>query len=224
MSTIPDLSGRGRNLAGRAETAIASTAYNEEMNESHLKFLSSPQWAAMLETDLMPWIRAAGELGDDVLEIGPGPGLTTDLLRQRVPRLTAVEADATLAVPLRERLTGTNVEVICADATEAGLESGRFSAAACFAMLHHMASPADQDRLFAEVNRVLRADAIFVGTDSRDLELIRAGHVDDIFVPVDPDTLADRLAAAGFAGTTLDVGEYQIRFVTRKPIHTPAYR
>ena len=35
------------------------------------------------------------------MEIGPGPGLTTDLLRQRVPRLTAVEADATLAVPLR---------------------------------------------------------------------------------------------------------------------------
>ena len=194
------------------------------MNESHLKFLSSPEWAAMLETDLMPWIRAAGDLGDDVLEIGPGPGLTTDLLRQRVSRLTAVEADATLAVPLRERLTGTNVEVICADATEAGLESGRFSAATCFAMLHHMASPADQDRLFAEVNRVLRADAIFVGTDSRDLEVIRAGHVDDIFVPVDPGTLAGRLAAAGFVGTTLDVGEYQIRFVTRKPIHTPTCR
>jgi SAM-dependent methyltransferase len=204
------------NLAGRAETAITLTAYNGGMNESHLKFLSSPEWAAMLETDLLPWIRAAGELGDDVLEIGPGPGLTTDLLRHRVARLTAVEVDGTLAAALRERLSGTNVDVICTDATESGLDPDRFSAATCFSMLHHMAAPADQDRLFAELNRVLRPGGVFVGTDSRDLDVIRAGHIDDTFVPVDPDTLAGRLATAGFADTELDVGEYQIRFLTRK--------
>jgi len=186
------------------------------MNESHLAFLASPEWAAMLEMDLLPWVEAAGDLGDDVLEIGPGPGLTTDLLRQRVPRLTAVEMDRTLAAPLQDRSTGTNVEVIWADATESGLEADRFSAATCFSMLHHMPSPRSQDHLFTELNRVLRAGAIFVGTDSRDLDLIRAGHVDDIFVPLDPDTLADRLAKAGFAHTKIDVGEYQIRFVTWK--------
>jgi SAM-dependent methyltransferase len=186
------------------------------VNESHLTFLASPEWAAMLETDLLPWVEAAGDLGDDVLEIGPGPGLTTDLLRQRVLRLTAIEMDTTLAAPLRNRLAGTNVEVICADATESGLDSERFSAATCFSMLHHMPSPETQDRLFVEVNRVLRAGAIFVGTDSRDLDVIRAGHVDDTFVPVDPDTLAERLATAGFVNTEIDVGDYQIRFVTWK--------
>jgi len=51
------------------------------MNELHLQFLGSPDWAKMLEVDLLPWIEGAGDLGDDVLEIGPGPGLTTDLLR-----------------------------------------------------------------------------------------------------------------------------------------------
>jgi SAM-dependent methyltransferase len=187
------------------------------MNESHLKFLASPEWASMLETDLLPWIEAAGELGDDVLEIGPGPGLTTDLLRRRVSHLTAVEVDATLAEPLRERLAGTNVDVVCRDATVSGLVSERFSAATCFAMLHHMSSPVEQDRLFAEINRVLRAGGIFVGTDSRDLEVLRAGHVDDVFVPVDPDTLPDRLAIAGFVDMEIDVGDYQIRFVTQKP-------
>ena len=45
------------------------------MNETHLQFLASPEWAKMLETDLLPWILEAGDLGDDVLEIGPGPGL-----------------------------------------------------------------------------------------------------------------------------------------------------
>ena len=186
------------------------------MNQSHLTFLASPEWAAMLETDLLPWLDAAGDLGDDVLEIGPGPGLTTDLLRERVPRLTAIEMDATLAGSLQHRLTGTNVDVICADATASGLDSGRFSAASCFSMLHHMPSPESQDRLFVEINRVLREGAVFVGADSRDLDVIRAGHVDDTFVPVDHDTLPDRLEAAGFVDTRMDVGEYQIRFVTWK--------
>ncbi len=196
---------------------MPGAAYNNSMNESHLKYLASPEWAARLETDLLPWIEAVGDLGDEVLEIGPGPGLTTDLLRQRVPRLTAIEVDATLATPLGRRLEGTNVEVICTDATRSGLDAERFSGAACFAMLHHMPSPADQDRLFAEVNRVLRAGGAFVGTDSRDCEWIREAHADDVFVPVDPGTLADRLAVAGFVDTLVDADEYQFRFVTRKP-------
>lgn len=58
------------------------------MNEYHLEMLSSPKWAEMLERDLLPWIVSVGELGEDVLEIGPGPGLTTDLLRKRTARLT----------------------------------------------------------------------------------------------------------------------------------------
>jgi len=133
------------------------------MNESHLQFLASPAWAQMLETELLPWIEAAGELGDDVLEIGPGPGLTTDLLRERVQRVTAVEIDPSLGEPLRDRLAGTNVDVIVADATDAGLPDGRFSAAACFSVLHHMPSREDQDRLFSQLHRVLRPGAIFVG-------------------------------------------------------------
>lgn len=43
------------------------------MNQAHLEFLASPAWAQMLETDLLPWIERVADLGDDVLEIGPGP-------------------------------------------------------------------------------------------------------------------------------------------------------
>ena len=56
------------------------------MNRSHLDFLASPAWARMLETDLLPWLVGVADLGDDVLEVGPGPGLTTDLLRARADR------------------------------------------------------------------------------------------------------------------------------------------
>jgi len=150
------------------------------------------------------------------LEVGPGPGLTTDLLRQRVPRLTAVEIDSSLADPLRERLAGTNVTVLCADATATGLDDDAFSAATCFTMLHHMPTPEHQDRLFAELHRVLYPGGIFVGSDSLDLDMIRAGHVDDIFVPVDHNTLGARLRTAGFEEPRIDVGDYVFRFVARK--------
>ena len=52
------------------------------MNELHLQILASPEWAQTLRDELLPWLAQAGEMGDDVLELGPGPGLTTDLLMQ----------------------------------------------------------------------------------------------------------------------------------------------
>jgi SAM-dependent methyltransferase len=186
------------------------------VNKAHLEFLASPDWAKMLETDLLPWILEAGDLGDDVLEIGPGPGLTTDLLRERVPRVTAVELDDDLAAKLTERLDGTNVEVVHADATTSGLPSDRFSTATCFSMLHHMPKPALQDDLFAEVHRVLRPGGRFFGTDAVDHEMIRGFHTDDIFVPVDPNTLGPRLHAAGFAATDIAASEYEVRFSATK--------
>jgi hypothetical protein len=47
------------------------------VNDNHLRMLSSPRWAEILRTHVLPWLESAGELGDDVPEIGPGPGLTT---------------------------------------------------------------------------------------------------------------------------------------------------
>jgi SAM-dependent methyltransferase len=187
------------------------------MNEGHLEFLSSPEWARMLETDLWPWVMSVGDLGDDVLEVGPGPGLTTDLLRQRVDAVTAVEADVGLADALTERLAGTNVKVMCADATNSELPANRFSSVTCFSMLHHMPTAVRQDLLFAEIQRVLRPGGILVGVDAVDVPVIREGHVGDTFVPVDPDTLAGRFRAAGLVEPSVERGDYQIRFVARKP-------
>jgi len=186
------------------------------VNASHLTFLASPEWKQMLETDLLPWLADVADLGDDVLEIGPGPGLTTDLLRVRTAKLTAIEIDADLAAGLAARLAGTNVDVIHGDATASGLPSDRFSAATSFSVLHHMPSPDLQDRLFAELHRMLRPAGVYAGADSLDIDAIRAGHVDDVFVPVDPATLGTRLGAAGFADVETDIGDYQFRFCARK--------
>jgi SAM-dependent methyltransferase len=185
------------------------------MNRAHLEFLASPDWARLLETDLLPWIEGVADLGDDVLEVGPGPGLTTDLLRRRTRRLTAVEIDPALAGALARRVAGTNVDVIHGDAADTGLPTGRFTAATCFSMLHHVPSTAAQDRVLAEIHRVLRPGAVFVATDARDLEMLRSFHEDDVFVPLDEGTIAARLQAAGFADVEVDVGDYELRIVAR---------
>jgi SAM-dependent methyltransferase len=193
------------------------------MNRTHLEYLASSEWAERLQTDLLPWLESTIQLGDDLLEIGPGPGLTTDLLRQRVAAVTAVEIDADLAANLKVRLAGSNVEVIWGDGTELPLPDDRFSAATCFAMLHHVPSEATQDQLFGELHRVLRPGGSFVATDSLDTERIRQAHIDDTYVPLDPATLESRLRAAGFADITLvQSGGYrergdQIRVTALKP-------
>ena len=186
------------------------------MNDAHLEFLASPAWAHWLERELIPWLDGVGDLGDELLEIGPGPGLTTDLLRTRVARVTAVELDASLADALARRMTPSNVEVVQADATESGLPSDRFSAVACFSMLHHIPSPAEQDRLFLEVLRMLRPGGLFVATDSQDRDVIRAFHEGDIFVPVGADGVAERLASAGFVAIDVTTTEFEVRLSARK--------
>ena len=186
------------------------------MNELHLNLLASPGWQRYLETDLLPWVLGELALGDDVLEIGPGPGLTTDLLRQRTPRLTALEIDDQLASSLASRLDGTNVEVVHGDATSSGFEPDRFSAVTCFTMLHHVPSEDLQNRLLEEVHRVLRPGGSFVGTDATDTPALRDLHVDDIFVPVEAQSFERRLFEAGFAAVTVDESEGRLRFVATK--------
>ncbi|HET9691737.1 MAG TPA: class I SAM-dependent methyltransferase [Acidimicrobiales bacterium] len=182
------------------------------MNDAHLRLCASPEWASYVEGELLPWALADSDLGDDVLEIGAGPGLTTDVLRRTVARLTAVEIDDGLAAALADRLAGTNVEVLRGDATALDLPAGRFSAAACFTMLHHVPSPELQARVLAEAHRVLRPGGLFVGTDGRDTPARRELHDGDTFVPVDPDQLPARLRAVGFSDVVVETTDDRFCF------------
>ena len=73
------------------------------MNDEHLRLCASAEWAALVRDELLPWVLGNDELGNDVLEIGAGPGLVTDLLVERGHRVTAVEIDEHLAAALRRR-------------------------------------------------------------------------------------------------------------------------
>ena len=187
------------------------------MNEAHLRICASPEWAAFVESELLPWVLAEADLGDEVLEVGPGPGLTTDVLRRQVPRLTAVEIDERLARSLAGRLAGTNVTVLHADAAALPFEDGRFSAATLFTMLHHVPSAARQDQMLAELRRVLRPGGVLAGTDGVETPARRELHTGDDYLPIDPATMAGRLAGAGFTRVTVEVEEDRFRFAATAP-------
>ena len=123
----------------------------------------------------------------------PRPRQDDRCLTGKVSKLTAVEIDPVLAAKLAERLSGTNVEVVHADATRLPFADDTFSAAASFIMLHHVPSVELQDRLLAEIARVLEPGGTFFGADSLDSPEFREFHVDDVCVPIEPVSLAERL-------------------------------
>src|SRR5690349_1740241 len=135
------------------------------MNWFHQQVCGSGRWRRRLERELLPWALQGVHLGDDVLEIGPGPGATTDLLRGRTLRLTALEVDATAAAVLQKRLEGSGVRVIQGDGAAMPFADRSFSGVVSFTTLHHVHTAALQDYLMAEARRVLRPGGVFAGFD-----------------------------------------------------------
>lgn len=187
------------------------------MNQRHLEYCASDEWAELVRDHIVPGATRGVELGDHLLEVGPGPGRTTELLRTLVPRLTAVELDPALAAALGARMRGTNVSVVEADATALPMPARTFSAAISLTMLHHIPVAESQDRLFAEVARVLRPCGVFLGSDNLDSPEFREAHVDDICNPIDPASLPARLEAAGFTSIEVETNPFAFRFRARKP-------
>ncbi|HWE69708.1 MAG TPA: class I SAM-dependent methyltransferase [Acidimicrobiales bacterium] len=173
------------------------------MNSEHRRLLSSEYWYETIRDTVMPFALATVDLGDDVLELGPGLGTTTDLLRRQVRSVTAVEPDIQLADDLSLRLAGTNVEVLHGDVPPLPFGDRRFTGATSILILHHVPTEEMQDRLFAEVARVLRPGGAFVAFDSNGSEELAAFHGHDVYLPIDPDTLEARLLGAGFVSTRL---------------------
>ncbi len=176
----------------------------------------SDEWRQAMREVILPWALNGTGLGDDVLEVGPGYGATTDVLSRAVLRLTSVEIDSELAAMLTDRFADVpSVEIVNGDATSLSYDDDRFTGAACFTMLHHVPTIELQDRLFAEIARVLRPDAPLVASDSLASEELEAHHDGDTYNPVDPSTLPHRLAAAGFTDVDVRTNDYGWAVIAR---------
>lgn len=188
------------------------------MNAYHRRYCRSAKWAHQMESTVLPWVTRDYDLGDELLEIGPGPGMATNLLKDRVPAMTALEIDSALASSLKDRMAGTNVNVVEGDATAMPFDDNRFSSAISMTMLHHVPSADLQDKLLREAYRTLRPGGVFVGSDSASSLRFRVIHLFDTCVPVDPKTFGERLEAAGFTEVAIREGKGAFRFRAKKPV------
>ena len=180
-------------------------------------YCRSARWTRAVEGRLLPWVLSDVDLGSSVLELGPGPGVTTQVLARRVPALTALELDPVLADRLRAT-TPANVTVVEGDATAMSLPDNTFSAVVCFTMLHHLPSSESQDALFAEAYRVLRPGGVFVGSDSRLSLRMRLYHVADTMTIIPLDQFPPRLSAVGFTDVAVGTSPRSNRFRGVKPL------
>ncbi|HEX5224130.1 MAG TPA: class I SAM-dependent methyltransferase [Solirubrobacteraceae bacterium] len=187
------------------------------MNRVHGLICSSGWWARTVERRLLPWALDGVDLEGEVLEIGPGFGATTRVLAERAGSLTALELDPSYCARLRREL-GRSVDVVEGDATAMPFADASFDTVVCFTMLHHVPSAAQQDRLLAEVTRVLRPGGMFAGSDSVGTSrFFRLLHVGDTLVPLPVEAMPVRLEGAGLDDPRVSVGGSSFRFRAKKP-------
>ncbi len=166
------------------------------MNRFHRWYCGTGHWRRHLTGTILPRVVADEELGDHLLELGPGRGASTAWLRTLVPSLTSLELDPELAAALEARFD--DVEIVQGSATAVPFADGAFTGVVCTTMLHHVPTAAEQDQLFAEARRVLGPGGVFCGSDSLSTPIFRLAHRGDVMNVVDPEALPERLAAAGF--------------------------
>jgi ubiquinone/menaquinone biosynthesis C-methylase UbiE len=192
------------------------------VNRFHRWYCQSGRWRRKLDSEILPWSLRATDLREEVLELGPGPGLTTDWLRGRCERITCLELDAGMAHALSQRTANTNVTVRVGDATAMPFQDETFSIVLSFTMLHHISSSGLQDRLFREAYRVLKPGGAFVGTDSTRSLRMRLVHVADTMTIIDPEQLPARLESAGFKYVEIETKGTRFRFVALRSGSDPS--
>lgn len=186
------------------------------MNENHA-LCATKEWSEHMRDDVISYMTAHAQLGESMLEIGPGPGASTEWLRQEVRRLVAVELDEASASRLAKRYVGTNVDVVAGDATRLAYHDDIFDSVGCFTMLHHVPTATRQNAILSEALRVLRPGGVLVASDSLPSDGLHGFHVDDTCNPIDPGSLIARLQAIGFVRITVVVDDI-LKFIAHKPV------
>jgi SAM-dependent methyltransferase len=185
------------------------------MNENHARVCGSPEWAGYIQDEILPSLTQHADLGEEMLEIGPGPGAATEWLRDRVKRLTVVEIDEEAAAKLAARYAGSNVEVVTGDATKLSYPDESFDSVGSFTMLHHVPTAALQNKILAEAFRVLRPGGALVASDSIASNGLHHFHEGDNYNPIEPATIISRLQTIGFGALVVMVDD-GLRIVARK--------
>jgi ubiquinone/menaquinone biosynthesis C-methylase UbiE len=169
------------------------------MNAFENWFCGTSFWRRVTERTILPWLLNGYSLGDSVLELGAGPGATTEELRKRAKRVTSLEYSHDFAAELGARFSNTNANVLQGDAAALPFPDNSFSSIIAILVLHHLKSREQQERAFAEIYRVLKPNGAFLVFELKDGWLQRFGHIKSVFVPVSSSEISNQLTSFGFS-------------------------
>ena len=190
------------------------------MNRAEYLVCSSSLWRCFTSRQLLPWVLGDEPLGDHLLEIGAGSGAATACLRLRVPRVTSLEYDHFSLRRLASQHCNAHGAAIRGDAARLPFSSETFSSVIAILVLHHLKSQEAQDRMFAEVFRVLRPGGVFLAFEITDSWLHRVGHFRSTFTPLRPGSAFARLNVAGFSRVAVDVRKGAFRLCATRAEHS----
>lgn len=174
-------------------------------------------YVEMMRDEWVPWMLDGIELGEEVLDLVAGPGLTAASPRAVGRRLTVGQAAPAFTAAVARRFADDpDVDVTDVDLWRLPFVDGRFSAVTAVLVLHHAPSVELQDQTLHEVVRVLRPGGVFVGLNALDGPHFRRMNRDGACVPVEPLGFPDRLRSAGLVAVTETVWSF-VRFIGRTP-------
>jgi ubiquinone/menaquinone biosynthesis C-methylase UbiE len=185
------------------------------MNRLEHCLCSSSLWRYLTGRHVLPWILSGACPGDHILEIGAGYGAATSHLHGRTARVTSLEYDANSIRQLKLKLP--ECEAVSGDGARLPFPAETFSCVMATLVVHHLQSRELQDRMFAEVFRVLRAGGVFLAFEIPDNWLNRVSHFRSTFTPVTPGSAFLRLDKAGFCRVSLDFRHGGFRINALRP-------
>lgn len=158
------------------------------MNWFHQQVCRSGRWRRRLDRELLPSALQGVALAGDVLEVGPEPGPTSEWLRVRVPRLTALEVDSAAPISLQQRRGASGVRVLCGDGSAmpfADQPSQEWWPARCYIAFQPWRWRSDYS---GKRGACCAPESVFTGFDGLGSLVFRLAHLGDVYTPVVPET------------------------------------
>jgi SAM-dependent methyltransferase len=205
-------------LMRRADVGFLNYGYSPLEDAGDLSEFSPEADPDRFSIQLYDKVAGAVDLrGLDVLEVGCGRGGGAAFVFERHgPRsLTGVDLSASSVAYCQRSYARPGLSFRVADAEHLPFPDGSFDAVLNVESSHCYPNV---EGFFLEVARVLRPGGVFVAADSIGSDQLRQFHHDDIYQPVDPGGLADRLERAGLVDVAVNVYKDQgWNAIGRKP-------
>lgn len=187
------------------------------MNANH-SLCATQAWSEHMRDEVITYMAPHVDLGESMLEIGPGPGASTEWLRHDVKRLVPVELESRRRPASFGGTRGRTSRWWLGTPPGPSIQRGpstRSAASRCFIMWRPpgFRTPSSPRPALG----ALRTSGVLVASDSLPSDGLHGFHVDDTCNPIDPGSLIARLQAIGFDRITIVVADI-LKFIAHKPV------